>query len=429
MGNAILPAMQTVGAIKPHTLILEMPISTKSGLEDSINGGYSNEPARIYAHEMHHWFDLVGTIWGQHYLDILFSAYDAVIAARSEDEAYPAVLRLFDADREILFPSYYKFVTPGAPHGRERQWSNEATVGFRIRPDGTRDEDHPILFVRFTAGDQIVARQPLSAGSLLELRALAAEDIALTAHLARLDPDQRLVEKKLRQQELISHLYHPEMTTYSAAAHLLARVARIGATAPVLLFGAVAADICLNLQRPQISGLRHPQPFMELSHRHRHGFRARVDPGYLFACLIYRLRELEPHDLTPARIDDALRLSGLPTLQTIYDDAQRAFSRRPKPTLRSARLARIRASLHSACGPILQARSQGSGLIPQERWKDLPSPLTMSSDLELFHHGQHTISTEDAEWLEEQRWSLDRSIRQALRAARGFDFKYTDYTY
>ena len=175
MRREILPALQTVGALYPHTLILELPLHSREALNKSLAGSFGNEAARIYSHELHHWFDIVGTLWGQRYLELIFLALDAVVAAKSEDAAYPEALRLFDADREILFPRYYKFVTPGAPHGTDEQWRNRWSVGHKIRPDGSSDQGRPILFVRFEANNMTVARQPLS-WALLELRAMAAGD-------------------------------------------------------------------------------------------------------------------------------------------------------------------------------------------------------------------------------------------------------------
>jgi len=421
--------LQTIGALYPHTLILELPHYSRHALQDSLRGGADNEPARVYGHELHHWFDIVGTLWGQQYLDLVFIALDAVNAAGTEDHAYPAALRLFDADREILLPRYYKFVMPGAPHGTAEQWRNRWSVGNRIRPDGTPDPTRPIIFVRLETDSAVVARQPLSVGALLELRAMAAEDAVFDNFVCVLNPEEAIVERAIRDRHLRQQLYDPLLTTYSAAAHVVATNSGIGATAPVFAWGSSAADVCLNLEPSLLRKLVVPARLGEMHHSRVHAFRTGADGGFVFACLVSWVRENQTATLDKERLDAALMGIGLPKAAEIYLNAERALRRRSLPRFGSDRLGRIRSRLREAGSEILSARAPVGGQLPTAEWSNLPSPMVITGDCEQFYVGDATINAADAEWLHDLQTDLDRVTRQALRAARGLDFAYTDFVY
>lgn len=429
MRAQILPALQTVGALYPHTLILELPLHSRAALQDSLGGGRDDQPLRVYAHELHHWFDIVGTIWGQRYLDLVFLAFDSVSAGASEDAAYPDVLRLFDADREILFPSYYKYVLPGAPHGTVEQWRNRWSVGHRIKSDGSPDRTHPVLFVRFETNGAAFARQPMSVGALLELRAMAAENAVFEAFAQSLGSDEALVERAIRQKDLRFHLYDPLLTTYSAAAHVLATNSGQGAIEPVFAWGAAAADLCLNIEPAILRRLAVPPRLGEMHHSAAHGFRSRADAGFVYACLVSWLRENRTTPMNQSGLTDASIGIGLPPPTEIWRNAERLMARMPLPSLQSERLGAIREQLRNAGKILLAKRAQLAGFFAQSEWQDLPAPMVMTKDCEQFHLGQRILTVKDSEWLHGLQITVDRVTRQALRAARGLDFLYTDFVY
>ncbi len=177
MARNVLPATQTLATLDPHNLVLELPKYTQADLAAARDGTRESEAALLAAHELTHWYDVIGTIWGQAYLDVLFAAFDRNLSHPAPAlDAYPEALALFDIDRSILFPSYYKYVVPEAtPRNGPGEWQMQLTMGARIAPDGRQDETDPILFVRFHEGERDIARQPVSIGSLLELRAVQAE--------------------------------------------------------------------------------------------------------------------------------------------------------------------------------------------------------------------------------------------------------------
>jgi hypothetical protein len=258
---------------------------------------------------------------------------------------------------------------------------------------------------------------------------LAAENAILEEYLGSLEEEERLVERSIRSRELAHQLYEPELTTYSAAAHFLARMSGVGATGAVFEYGAALADVCLNLQPDHVRTLRAPLMMDPIADRHRQAFTDRLDRGYVFACLSARLEELRGAELSRDLLEETLRRSDLPDRETIYADARSSMADSEGLGIKSGRLAQIAGALRDAGPELVEARMKGNGLISRSAWADLPAPVVMTQDLELFHCGKPTVSVPDAEWLDDCRWQLDRSTRQALRAARGFDFRFTDYTY
>jgi hypothetical protein len=54
-------------------------------------------------HELTHWADCVGSLWGQGHLLQVFAAYDVVLNDKPEGD-YWAVMALYDAERRIRYP-------------------------------------------------------------------------------------------------------------------------------------------------------------------------------------------------------------------------------------------------------------------------------------------------------------------------------------
>lgn len=343
----VLPQTSTLGSLDPHTFVLELPETSKAGLELSLAGRDDGSVAQIHAHELRHFDDLVGTVWGQGYLDLLFRAYDAMLHRPSAELAYPELLRLFDADRAILFPSYYKYVMPGAPVGSAAdRWSMAFSTGTRIRPDGAADESDPILFVRFDKGNVHVARQPLTVGSLLELRAIGCEMGPLARSLARLPSADAVVEERLRSRELLSAIYDPELTTYSVGAHVAARALGQEDLAAMLDAGFKVAGLALNLTGNSFGRLRPAERFArEMGRGRQRAFGIRRDRGYAYATLLFHMRGVAGELVGEQVVAATLARAGLRPMDELHAGARRHVETKRKPELIDAHLREIRERL------------------------------------------------------------------------------------
>lgn len=427
---AVLPATQTLAQIHHHYLLLEVFPFDRAQINAAIAGTRDSDPIRVLAHEMHHWFDLVGTLWGQQYLDRVFEAFDAVcVRAPGTIDHYPSLLRLFDADRAILFPSYYKVVDRSAPvRSGPGEWSMELSTGAQVRPDGAPDERNPYLFVRFKDSRKLIARQPITVGALLELRALDAEQMAyLETRLLR-PVDERAVEDAFYERSLLRTLYHPELTTYSAAAHLLANATHSSDVISTLRMGSYLASIALNLTPALFQLIKTPPELSAIRDARTQGFKNRAEHGWAFAALSYSLRQLAKQG-APNSFDALLRLIGLPDESTILTKAEQQMSPRRPPLVRHPELVRIRSLLRAAGVEILKARQVNEARFSHSSWSSLPAPVVVPRDCNVMPIGIPTMTMQDCEFLYGVEQMLRDETRQALRAARGLDFGFHDYTY
>ena len=255
-----------------------------------------------------------------------------ILRPDSGEGAYPTLLRLFDADRAILFPSYYKYVMPDAPHGTATdRWSMSFSTGVRVQPDGRTDEGSPILFVRFDKGDEHVARQPITVGALLEMRALGVEFGAFARWNQTRPADEAKVSEAIRTRETMAFLYDPSMTTYSVASHVAANALGNSNMIAMTDAGFKVADIALNLTANAFNGLVHPSALgADLSRQRFRGFRSQRDRGYAFTTMLFHLRGLVTELASEAAIQTALARAGLRPLDNLLTQARAVIERKRK---------------------------------------------------------------------------------------------------
>jgi hypothetical protein len=410
---------------------MELPHETKETLRASLANRSDSRAAELYAHENQHFQDLIGTVWGQDYLDLLFQAYDTILRPDSGERAYPILLRLFDADRAILFPSYYKYVMPGAPHGTATdRWRMSFSTGARVQPDGRTDEGSPILFVRFDKGDEHVARQPITVGALLEMRALGVEFGAFARWNQTRPADEAKVSEAIRTRETLAFLYDPSMTTYSVASHVAANALGDSDMIAMTDAGFKVADIALNLTANAFNGLVHPSALgANLSRQRLRGFRAQRDRGYAFTTLLFHLRGLVTDLASETAIQTALARAGLRPLDNLLKQARAVIERKRKAELMSPELRAIRELLVDA-GLTVLLRRDFDALRTWPAPLNAPGPLVLTGeDGAEFHVGTPALSAEQTYFLHHCYDRLREQTKLALRAARGFEFHWTDYVY
>ena len=438
-GKGVLPDANTMGALNPHTLSLELECASRPGLEASLRGSADNVPAQVLAHELCHWADIAGTVWGQSYLNVVFSALDLAQAADANNimSTFQQMLTLFDADRSILFPTYYKVVNSGiSPTSDRKPWAIKTSCGAWIDTAGRLDETRPIFFVRFdeTPSGPQVARQPLTVGTLLELRAFAAEIATFSSWLTQQAGDEKLVASRLFQSERLATFYHPEFTTYTAAAHLLSNCSGIKGFEAVCALGALLAHLCLNAVPKTFERITLPREFKaHFTPPRLGGFRRRCDCGYLFACLAYHIEERRRAALS-LDVDDLLKAIGLVSVDAVYSDAERWFERTvaQSQALRNSELRRIRRLLAEfGMEHFRTALSKAGAPLSMQEFlqRNLPSPSMMTSDCEQFNITSTGVATADSDLLNAANGFVADATRMALRAGRGLDFGFKDYVY
>jgi hypothetical protein len=275
-----------------HSQTIHLSRITKGAFDADLNARELSALRAAYAtmlHEITHWADAVGTLWGREYLRRLYSVrslVDAGAPAAGPENEFHLLVDLHDRTRRIMMGRYYRTVHPSSPHGLQKPWQFQLSAGQEFGPDGRLESGQPILFARLldNSGNALVARQPIVAGALLETTAVWSEIRTSLEILAEIDSEERLVEQAIFQTELARRLYVPDLTVYTSPTHMLANQAKIADIIQAYHFAATLSHIVMNLQDEDFERLKPPADFAPWSQLFD-GFRARRDRGFAFAAL------------------------------------------------------------------------------------------------------------------------------------------------
>lgn len=173
----------------------------------------------LAAHEYAHFVDATSTLWGLHHLTAINTCS---VLNGADEEQFHVLKRSHDYMRSIRLPDYYTTINRNL--SAARPWRSAVSSGVLFSSEG-RITDRPVIFVNFfTVDHKRLVRSPLSMVSLLEASAMAKEIEVRLALLHQLAEAERTVELKQLQDELLSYLYNPYITEYSACFHLVANL-------------------------------------------------------------------------------------------------------------------------------------------------------------------------------------------------------------
>lgn len=287
----IFPNQVAAGSFTPHSTIVEVSCFRTDRVVEALRAKtlFSvREDIQVLCHEMTHWLDFFGTIWGREYILAICRGYRAF--ERLTEAEFPRILELFDQDRRVLAPAYYRFTNPpSSPHHRNRPWSIDFVTGAEIDAYGVTREDRPIFMAKFgeNPSRETFARQPISVGALLEVRAIASEVVgAIDAINTHSDDDEKFVETHRANKQFNSLVYDHELIEYNSAAHILSVQSGVNEFFLSYRLASALAYLALNLTKKDFEGLREPQRFSVYGKRNRY-FKKNLDRGYAFVCMVF----------------------------------------------------------------------------------------------------------------------------------------------
>lgn len=133
-------------------------------------------------HEITHWADTVGTLWGNEYLKQVYAAYDVMpkINVPGSETQFHRFVDLHDSDRRLSFVDYYRTVE-----------DNGRTLKRRLAPPHRRKGHCPDTAYREQEGRKMGTRFMIDAltigalvGGLILARERAAESFATIRDVA-----------------------------------------------------------------------------------------------------------------------------------------------------------------------------------------------------------------------------------------------------
>lgn len=300
----------------------------------SMTSGTPNEIAMLQglvAHEATHWADLVGTLWGRRHLQTIYRGLELAELAPAElskDEV--ELLQKIDIENRRLKLPGQTVILYGYQGQSPAIWTN--SIATAVGPDhfGKPSADHPILVLRFHAGEDILGDAPLSMASLLETTAFAAQYVRYRRHA--LDhglKDSDELEEGLT--ELARRLYHPNHAAFAAPFHFCSSFGLIDALEVAIEVSAFIALVCLNLDDSYFPALI-PPVFMDAMSVEIPKFKANKDPAFAFAVIAGNLPQRDLIVDIAEWIDEAMVKSGLPKAAEVFASALIELDKAPAST-------------------------------------------------------------------------------------------------
>lgn len=347
----------------------------------------------LLAHELRHWIDHVGTVWGQ---TLLCKGYNA-LHAREANDPYNLwrVISFQQALRDSRFNRYYTTIDTANPPDGILKWKYQMSAGARFDHRGELSELHPIVFTRFAwLNDTPACRVPLSLVSLLECSATFFEFKVEHAFLGSLAIEERHPASEALQQRFLKLAYDPHWAEYSVAAHAISNFVRPTTIPESYELASALAGVALNMVPSHFGVLRVPDSFGSWGKRNE-AFLANADRGYAFLTLAKHAPQVPIHDVRDW-VEETLARAGLPTLAALKRDAALEMQNLtenlldgPLDKFRDAQLAAGRSLFHEL-GPLFQFKPVFERLA---RF-DLPlPPIVLGQDLSIVANG--TISEWD----------------------------------
>ncbi|MDK1376758.1 MULTISPECIES: hypothetical protein [unclassified Sinorhizobium] len=328
------PNTVAIAHFSPHTQMVTLDQYEKDDLPKALEAADHAKVVEIMAtisHEMAHWADIVGTIWGRAYLKRIYQEFRLLPTKDRppRESDFASFIDLHDETRRLTFPKYYQTVFESKEtHSARHPWQISISAGQEIDAYGRLDPSRPILFVCFhdnRTGDRLI-RQPMTVGALLETIAVASEYDTIRAILMGKVPagKQKEVGEGIHGG-LLSRLYEPSLTLYSAPVHLLAHFAQISDAALAYDLAATIAHVCLNLCERQFRDILLPDRMAPWSAIFP-SFKERENRAFAFAVICSNLSHWRDGNDKDTWIDAALKQSGLPGRRSILERALEAIA-------------------------------------------------------------------------------------------------------
>jgi hypothetical protein len=311
------PAINSLGGFSPlgNYIQLNQYEDEKDFLKSVEKPNLDKNRFSVYIHELQHYYDHVGTLWGIKKLFKIYEAYDAVIR-RDEKLLY----KLRDVEisfKRDYFLDYYTEKYEKIDGDFKHMWKFQISSGLRFSFEGKVDESKPVPFIVFQSDNgQRVSRVPISVAALLETTATHFEFNFMINEALKLEPQFRDIQIAELSKKFEKLLYNSDLTLYTAAVHIVAVTLQV--TDPVSAYWAssIFAKIALNIPSKLFEEVKIHRYFNSSDEWHNRALAMlkNEDRGFLFYLLVVNYSDkydtLNIDDLTVEKI---LSASNMPS--------------------------------------------------------------------------------------------------------------------
>ena len=327
--KSIFPNLSTVAYYDPKYQTITLENIKKAALDAALeNMSYDYmQTLKVYIHEMSHWKDHHATLWGLRNLIKLFNALNSRIN-NDPHKFYHIPSYIKDTRLSIMTEYYHTVESEYDVFKNKKYWKWENSVGLRFTHDGYMNEDAPILFVNFKNPDDNtrISRTPIVVSSILETKAMAEELLSALYYLRKTSYNsiEIKIEEDVIKNEALRWLYNPNMTLYSAVAHLSSCLTLRGDIVEILQFARNLANIVLSLPDKYYDQMIVNPDFQAYKERTAK-LVLNKDIGFAYKNLILNYRDSK-FDKTEYNIDDLLVASKMPSLNVLHSEVIKEFN-------------------------------------------------------------------------------------------------------
>jgi len=254
----------------------------------------------VYFHELRHWLDHIGTIWGQNYLIEIYRRFDGILKGKTKKVSILSPFQI----HEVLSSSNLNQVFK---HHSSKRNSEIWCMNFRSELLNRV----PFFVINFSdKSKQKICKSPVTFLSLFETNSIS-EEVGLFFYVLQSfeDEDQKFTEKIREANYYFEIAYNSEFIEYSAATHIPAGLLKIPNPLFAYRISSTINTIVLNLTSRIIKEISQNSELRKLN-RYHSTLTENRDLGYLVYCLTKNYKNKRSSDRFSR--DEFLELNQLP---------------------------------------------------------------------------------------------------------------------
>ncbi|MGO8374641.1 hypothetical protein ACC745_02765 [Rhizobium ruizarguesonis] len=424
-GKSVFPDRSSIAEFHFRSQVIglnEIDRGQFEGRSKLVDFANSRSQVSTIFHELTHWSDMTGTLWGRRHLEDVHSVLGILDRQRvsgSEAEFWRMV-HLHDETRRLMFFDYYRVQEGDGNLGTPTEGRVDFSAGIEFDASGHQDHTRPILFVRFFGTGTLFIRQPMTVGALIETTATWSELATGFEVAASMSDGADIVEKLHIEKELDTLLSDPNLTMYTAPVRMVAWFGKLDDFIQAYRVAASLAFVCLNLDKADFNRLKPPE-VMNAWGKWTDAAKQNMDPAFAFACICIGAGAWAEDSTVANWVDAGLKASNLSGAAQITEKAIATLEEQPKlpettwtpPThyLLSAGLESARARSETFDPALTLSLSIA---------RELPLPPLVDRELEVGRLAFSTFHYDkwNPEMMFDGEWQVDKAVRNMLSACR-----------
>lgn len=277
------------------------------------------EHIKTLFHEIRHYIDHVGTLWGQ---KKILRYIKAINARMNKDiSKFDEIVAYKNEESQLFYSNYYaeefNYIKVANLDNRWRWTSN---TGLRFSHLGLPDETKPIPFIHFANYEKIpLIRVPISIAALLETNSTNEEIQWHQFYLMNLSELERPFHSKLFEREtLIKLIYNQDLVVYNVAVHITSNLLNITDAVEAFKISSKVATLALNLPYEFVKLIPYDQTKFISSPERSKFMIENNEYGFIFYLLLENYSE-KYKETKVFDSDSLLNSSGLPAENIIKE--------------------------------------------------------------------------------------------------------------